>query len=426
MSDVNGRKSDGSTVEGSTGNIFANYRKRFRKEAENLSHLSHPNIVQVFDVFDENNTTYYAMRYIDGESLDAYIGRKGQLSEQEAIAITTEIGQALEYMHSGRMLHLDIKPNNIMRDPEGRHHLIDFGLSKQFAANGEPETSTTIGLGTPGYAPIEQSTYKGDGSFPASLDIYALGATMYKMLSGQRPPIASTILNDGFPDVALSAKGVSPQLIVLLSKAMEPRPKYRFQSMKQFLNELDALRSSYADYQRTDTNVEVVYGGPIPPYKRTDTRIDVVYGGPIPRNFDEPKPEPATNNPKNPVWISILTVFIITGLITCMIIEWSDKLSYGDSVYYYWLTNCIIITIFAGLGIIRTDLLKKFKWVWFGLFIPSLLNPFIWDPNWYWEWIAEIAIFAPLIIFSSKINDKILKLIMVLFIIFASLMIFGF
>lgn len=110
MSEVNSRRSDGSSVEGSSGSVFANYRKKFKKEAENLSKLSLSNIVKVVDVFDENNTTYYVMEFIEGKNLDDYIKQKGSLPEPEAISIIKEVGNALEYMHSRKMLHLDIKP----------------------------------------------------------------------------------------------------------------------------------------------------------------------------------------------------------------------------------------------------------------------------------------------------------------------------
>ena len=240
MSEVNSRRQDGSSVDGSSGSVFTNYRKKFKKEAENLSKLEHPNIVKVFDVFDENNTTYYVMEFLEGTNLDDYIKMNGFLTENEAISIINEIGGALAYMHSQKMLHLDIKPKNIMRKSDGKDYLIDFGLSKQFTENGEPESSTSIGLGTPGYAPIEQSGYKQDGTFPATLDVYALGATMFKMLTGKRPPEATNILNEGFPVSELSDCEVSSHTVMAVEKAMAPVKKKRYQNVKSFLKGLES------------------------------------------------------------------------------------------------------------------------------------------------------------------------------------------
>lgn len=237
MGEVNGRDGDGSTVSGSGGSVFTNYRNRFRTEAKNLSKLKHGNIVKVLDVFDENNTTYYVMEFLEGSSLDDYIKQKGHLSEEEAIAIIRKVGAALAYMHSCKMVHLDIKPKNIMRDARGEYFLIDFGLSKQFSDEGAPETSTSIGLGTPGYAPMEQSSYKNDGTFPATLDVYALGATMFKMLTGRRPPESSEIFNYGFPASALSDLGVSSHTIKVIEKAMASKKIDRYQDISSFIGD---------------------------------------------------------------------------------------------------------------------------------------------------------------------------------------------
>lgn len=239
MSDINGRKEDGTTIEGSTGSVFTNYRTKFRKEAENLAKLSHSNIVRVFDVFDENGTSYYVMEFLDGENLDDYIRSKGKLSENEAIAIIKEVGDALSYMHSKKMLHLDMKPKNVMHCSDSSSHLIDFGLAKQYTDDGEPESSTTIGLGTPGYAPLEQSQYRQDGTFPATLDVYALGATLFKMLSGKRPPEASILLNEKFPEDDLNSVGISSQTRRAIEKAMSVRKSDRYNSVDAFLNALD-------------------------------------------------------------------------------------------------------------------------------------------------------------------------------------------
>ena len=235
MREMNVRDRDGKTVEGSSSSVFTNYRHRFRREAENLAKLHHPNIIRVYDVFDENGTTYYSMEYVEGLTLDAYIQQHHPLPEADAVAILGRVCSALSFMHSQRMLHLDLKPKNIMYSTKGEVFLIDFGLSKQFGVNGEPESSTTIGAGTPGYAPIEQVKQIKDGTFPATLDIYALGATMYKTLTGQRPPEATDILNDGFPDGPLVLCHRSPSLIKVIARCMSPMRKDRYQTVADLL-----------------------------------------------------------------------------------------------------------------------------------------------------------------------------------------------
>lgn len=241
MSDINSRSADGSTVEGSNGSVFTNYRKKFKKEAENLLKLDHPGIVKVQDVFDENGTTYYSMEYVDGGNLDDYISKTNPIDETDAISIIRSICNALAFMHDKKMLHLDLKPKNIMRSSKGEIYLIDFGLSKQFTENGEPESSTTIGQGTPGYAPLEQANLIKDGTFPATLDIYALGATMYKILTGNRPLDASDILNEGFSKELLLHYGRSDALIGIVEKSMSPMKKDRFQKVSDIVGLLPKI-----------------------------------------------------------------------------------------------------------------------------------------------------------------------------------------
>lgn len=235
MHELCSRTEDGTITDSSSSSMVSDYRRRFRKEAENLSIMKHPGIVRVMDVFDQNNTTYYAMEYIEGVSLDDYIKQHIHLDEQEAIAILNETGDALAYMHKQRMLHLDMKPKNIMRRKDGKLFLIDFGLSKHYNENGEAESSTSIGLGTPGYAPIEQSVKQGSQIFPAYIDVYALGATLFKMLTGETPPPAAEIMNEGFPFEELQNCGVSEEMMRIVATAMNPRRAERFQSVEDFL-----------------------------------------------------------------------------------------------------------------------------------------------------------------------------------------------
>ena len=240
MREINGR--EGSTVtSGSKGGIFADYRRMFMREAANLSKLRHPNIIKVLECFEANGTSYYVMEYIEGSNLNDYITQSNGLSEYDALCCVQSIAQAIDFMHEHKMLHLDVKPLNIMRRCSGELILIDFGLSKQFDENGNPESSTHIGGSTIGYAPLEQHTYKKGIGFPATLDIYALGATLYKCITGITPPDASVILNEGFPEDELQTAGVSQDIVNIVKRAMEPIVNRRIQSAAELINLIQAL-----------------------------------------------------------------------------------------------------------------------------------------------------------------------------------------
>ena len=257
MKEINGR--EGSTVTCSNRNgLYDKYRVKFSREAENLSRLQHPNIVKVLELFEANNTVYYAMEYIDGGSLNDWIEQRNGLPESEAIDYLRQIGSALSYMHDHKMLHLDLKPSNIMRNRSGSGILIDFGLSKQYDENGIPESSTTIGGGTPGYAPIEQMRYREGAGLPVTMDVYALGATVFKMLTGQRPPEASDLLNDGFPAGELRQRGVSETTIAAVEKAMAPLKAQRYQSVDAFVQAFAETNEEtvVADAATEDTIIE--------------------------------------------------------------------------------------------------------------------------------------------------------------------------
>lgn len=242
MKEINGRENS-SVTSGSTSNggLFYYYRDKFEREARNLSTLSHPNIVKVLEAFHANGTTYYSMEYIDGISLDKKIAQspQGRMPLTEAIETLKQISAAIAFMHSRNILHLDVKPGNVMMRKDGTAVLIDFGLSKQYTSDGEPESSTKVGAGTPGYAPIEQASYHEGKGFPTMMDVYALGGTLFKMLTGQRPPEASEILNEGFPTDSLRQLFIPDNIVNSISKAMAPLKKDRWQTVDEFVNHLD-------------------------------------------------------------------------------------------------------------------------------------------------------------------------------------------
>ena len=240
MSDINGRE-DSTVTTGGSGELFGKYRHKFAREAANLANLDHRGIVKVVETFDANGTSYFVMEYCGGGSLDVRIMATGGLPQEEALRYFGQIADALQYMHSRKMLHLDLKPGNVMLRTSGEAVLIDFGLSKQFNADGEPESSTTIGGGTPGYASLEQANYNeddsdSDGKLPVTMDVYSLGGTLYKMLTGKRPPVASDVLArfPGILEKPLRERKVGDDVVAAICRAMQPIPDNRYQSVVEF------------------------------------------------------------------------------------------------------------------------------------------------------------------------------------------------
>ncbi len=217
-------------------------RKKFIDEARALSGLHHPGIVSVSDVFEENGTAYYVMDYINGCSLSDLVRREGPLSESRALGYIRQVCAALSYVHAHGRLHLDIKPGNIMIDQEGNAILIDFGASKQYDECGGENTSTLMGR-TPGYAPLEQL---GNDvvKFLSATDIYAVGATLYKLLTGVTP-LSANRLASGESLPPLPAQ-VSASTRKAVESAMCLNKMQRPQSVSVFLSLLDG-NSDYGD-----------------------------------------------------------------------------------------------------------------------------------------------------------------------------------
>ena len=214
--------------------IVERFKVKFIKEARTIFKLNHPNIVKLFDIFEENGTAYYVMDYIEGESLSEMVKRRGSIPEAEATCYVLQAADALSYIHERKMNHLDIKPANIMLNGKSEAVLIDFGLSKQYDEEGQQTSTTPVGI-SEGYAPIEQYKKGGVGEFSPQTDIYALGAAFFKLLTGTTPPSASDVYEDGVPVEELKSKGVSKKAIDAICSAMKSRKKDRAQSISQFV-----------------------------------------------------------------------------------------------------------------------------------------------------------------------------------------------
>lgn len=240
----------------STGSrqLVDKFRAKFLKEANTIANLSHPNIIKIYDIFEENDTAYYAMEYISGGSLADMIEKEPEkrFCEVDALHYLRQVAGALNYIHMLGINHLDIKPDNILND-NGRAVLIDFGVAKRYDNDGHQTSTTPVGL-SHGYAPLEQYKSGGVAEFSPSTDIYSLGATLYKLITGQTPPDANDVLENGLPDIE---DMMSTQCADAIKKAMRSKRAYRQQSIDEFLNMLPQEEEAI-EATADDDEVEVV------------------------------------------------------------------------------------------------------------------------------------------------------------------------
>jgi len=216
---------------------FSSFKTRFKAEAQTLFQFrNHPNIVHVTDVFEENNTAYYVMDFIEGQTLEYVIKKQGRLGYDIAMNYIGQLCDAVKAIHDKNIIHQDIKPANIMITPDNRVVLIDFGSAKEFITS---HTRSTLAIITPGYAPEEQySTKREKGRYT---DIYAIGATLYYCLTAEVP--LESIDRRSFP---LKEPGtlnltVSNTVNNAILKAMAIESADRYQTVTAFFNDLTKI-----------------------------------------------------------------------------------------------------------------------------------------------------------------------------------------
>ncbi len=219
-----------------TAEFVNRLKAKFLKEARNIARLDHPGIIRIYSAFEENNTAYYVMEYIEGGSLSALVKERGTLTEEKALRYIGKVAEALEYIHARRLNHLDVKPANIMIRKDGDLPiLIDFGLSKQYDSDGKQTSTTPTGI-SHGFAPIEQYNDGGVKEFSPQTDIYSLAATLYYALSGLVPPQATRLFDEQLTFPA----SVPPRMIGTISKAMSSGRRDRQATVGAFITDLNA------------------------------------------------------------------------------------------------------------------------------------------------------------------------------------------
>ncbi len=212
--------------------------KKFKEEAQAAAGLAHPNIVNVYDVGDENGIYYIVMELVEGITLKSYIERKGHLTVKEATSIAIQVSAGLEVAHNNQIVHRDIKPQNIMISKEGKVKVTDFGIAKATTS----QTTTSSAMGSVHYASPEQAR---GGYVDHRSDIYSLGIVLYEMVTGRVPfdgdtAVAVAVKHLQEPMVLPSTynREISYSLEQIIVKCMEKSPDRRYQDMEDLIADL--------------------------------------------------------------------------------------------------------------------------------------------------------------------------------------------
>lgn len=214
--------------------------RRFKREALSVSNLSHPNIVEVYDVGEEDGNYYIVMEYIDGKTLKQLLQKRGALTLNEVIDIMTQLTDGLSHAHEAYIIHRDIKPQNIMIEDNGLIKITDFGIA--MALNSTQLTQTNSVMGSVHYLPPEQANGKGS---TIKSDIYSLGILMYELLTGSVPfkgdtavEIALKHMKEKVPSIRKQNPTIPQSVENIVLKATAKNPKNRYDSVKDMYKDL--------------------------------------------------------------------------------------------------------------------------------------------------------------------------------------------
>ena len=245
--------------------------RRFRREAQNASLLNHPNIVQIYDVGEDDGNFYIVMEYIKGQTLKQLIKKRGKLTVPETVDIISQLTDGLAHAHDSYIIHRDIKPQNIMILEDGMVKITDFGIA--MAINASDLTQTNSVMGSVHYLPPEQASGKGS---TIKSDIYSLGIMMYEMLAGTMPfkgetavEIAMKHLKNPMPSVRKVNPSVPQALENIILKATAKNTKNRYNNVRELYDDLktclDKSRKDekrivfkYPENEFSDENTQVV------------------------------------------------------------------------------------------------------------------------------------------------------------------------
>jgi serine/threonine protein kinase len=281
--------------------------QRFRREAQAIASLSHPNIVSIYDVGSENSVYYLVMEYVEGDNLKNIIRAQGKIEIERALEIARQISDALQHAHENNIVHRDIKPQNILITREGRAKLTDFGIAKEATAATLTQTDTV--LGSVHYISPEQA--RGETAGPRS-DIYSLGIVLYEMVTGTLPfqgetPIGVALkhIQHTPPPPSSLNPAVSPKLENIIERAMAKNSTERYESARQLSLELEgAAKPVFQKAGKEELEDEFA------------TRVlpTITRGNFPPPPAATPAPEKNTTGRRRPAWLWVTLVVLVLAV----------------------------------------------------------------------------------------------------------------
>ncbi|MCC3373008.1 Stk1 family PASTA domain-containing Ser/Thr kinase [Cohnella sp. REN36] len=312
--------------------------RRFRREAQAAASLSHPNIVSIYDVGQEDDTHYIIMEYVDGANLNEIIRDRAPLQAAEAVRIASQICDALDHAHHSQIIHRDIKPHNILIGKNGRVKVTDFGIARAVTASTITQTGSVVG--SVHYFSPEHA--KGVATGEKS-DIYSLGIVLYQMLTGRLPflgesPISVALkhLQEPFEEPRLVNPHIPQSVENIILRAMRKNPQERYRSAQEMLADLETClqpqrlnepRAQFGEDADEGEQTRVIPA--IRPNMGTSAGDTIIKKGSESERRDEPEPERRRRRWVMPTVFGLLAALLI-GILLWAVFYLKGQLSPSD------------------------------------------------------------------------------------------------